>query len=97
MKVAVFDRQGHDVPLSSNITPRTSKLDLGRAIDFAQRILEKSAGKIANDQYVKFAGDMTQVVIEVQFPDHKARIGKKAVNLRKMVFYFGKRMLIPAY
>jgi hypothetical protein len=95
VKVAMFDKQGHNVLLSSNITPRTSKLDLGRAIDFAQRILEKSAGKIANDQYAKFAGDMTQVVIEVQFPNHKARIGKKAVNLRKMVFYFGKRMLIP--
>jgi hypothetical protein len=96
VEVTMFDKQGHDVPLSSNITPRTSKLDLGRASDFAQRILEKSAGKIANDQYTKFAGDMTQVVIEVQFPNHKARIGKKAVNLRKMVFDFGKRMLIPS-
>jgi hypothetical protein len=95
VKVTMFDKQGCVVPLSSNITPRTSKINLGRASNLAQRILEKSAGKIASEQYAKFAGEMTQVIIEVQFSNHKARIGKKAVNLRKMVFDFGKRMQIP--
>ncbi len=95
VKVTTFDKQGRNVPLSSDVTPRTSKVNLGKAIDFAQRILENSAGRIANEQYAKHAGTMTHVIVEVQFPDHKARSGKKAANLSKMVFDFGERMSIP--
>ncbi len=95
VKVTLFSKQGSVVPLHSTITPRTSKINLGQAIDWAQRMLEYSAGKIANEQYAKYAGTMTQVIIEVHFSNHKARFGKKAVNLRKMVFDFEKMMQIP--
>jgi hypothetical protein len=95
VKVTLFSKQGSVAPLSCIITPRTSKINLGRAIDWAQRMLEYSVGKIANEQYVKYAGTMTRVIIEVLFSDHKARFGKKAVNLRKMVFDFEEMMQIP--
>jgi hypothetical protein len=95
VKVTLFSKQGSVVPLSSIITPRTSKINLGRAIDWAQRLLEYSVGKIANEQYAKYAGTMTQVIIEVHFSNHKARFGEKAVNLRKMVFDFEKMMQMP--
>jgi hypothetical protein len=58
-------------------------------------MLKYSVGKIADEQYAKYAGAMLQVIIEIYFSDHKARYGKKAINLRKMVFDFERMMKIP--
>jgi hypothetical protein len=95
VKAILYDKYGGIVPLASIITPRTSKVNLGSAKYFAQLILDRALGKIASDLYSKNAGKLIHLIIEVYFPDHKARIGKKAVKLKKMSFDFGKRMRLP--
>jgi hypothetical protein len=95
VNVTLFSRQGSVVPLSSIITPRTSKIDLGRAIEWVQRLLKYSVGKIVYEQCAKYAGTMIRVIVEVPFSNYKARFGKNVVNLRKMVFDFERMMQIP--
>jgi len=95
VKVTLLDKKGISVPLTSTITPRTSKEDLGKARDWAERLLNNVAGTIANETYREHAGTVTHVIVEIVLSNRKARHGRKSANLGKMVFDFGRRMQLP--
>ncbi len=93
--VVLLDKKGEAVPLSCRITPRTSKANLGVVGDWLNKFIANEAGKIAFDAYQKHAGQMTKVIIEVDFRGYKARWGENASNLEKMTLDFGSLMVVP--
>ena len=95
VRVVLLDKKGNVVPLQSTITPRKSKIDLGSGYAWARRLLDNCLGRMARQEFNESEGEMVHVKAEFKFADHKARIGSKSVNLSKMVFDFGERMIFP--
>jgi hypothetical protein len=93
--VKLVDKNGHNLPLHSVITPRNSNTNLGTALMWAERAIKHDIGRLADAQYKIHAGEMLCIMIELQFRNHKARIHSKSYRLGKMIFDFGWMMRIP--
>jgi hypothetical protein len=93
--VKLYDKAGQLVPLEASISSRADKVRLGRAQDWAERLLEHSIGNVANSIFAHFAGDMLHVLVDVFLTDHKATLGKKSGRVDRLEFDFGKRLQIP--